>query len=499
MHRGIVLYTDGGTHSSNPGPIGYGIHGYSYTTEKPTKSLGLSNILPTQYGYRNKKEESIEYKDITLEELNSDTAYLVDIKEIINVYGTDSGDKTNNVAEMKAMLFALEYIYKHKDEYDKFVIYSDSNYVVKGLNEYIDTWEKNQYSKSNGEIISNKELWIALKEAKDKLSNLPYSIYWIKGHDNDIGNTMADLLATIGANKSYQGNKGYLSNPEEMISITTNDFFIDDSEIHPLLSAKRFYFNPLRDKSDGKYYLGELGDKREDEEIGKEISDAGLSIVYLKNNDTVMEMIKSSQKEWLDRHNYNKDCIVAGMLDIISMKSRYNDFLRYNDLIIKSPVRIRPDLFLLGDKDIPLTVVLDPPYLSMRLLDQFTILEEKVEAIRNNIYNDIIIDITDRFYQDKMDKKNTVIGRELRPDMTNTVKSIDVSFTDKEKEITLTLTLGIDLPNRNTLKRLEKFNPIVSLLIWKVDNSLYNYACVIHTDNDEWGIWKSSYSNNHLV
>ena len=99
----------------------------------------------------------------------------------------------------------------------------------------------------------------------------------------------------------------------------------------------------------------------------------------------------------------------------------------------------------------------------------------------------------------KIDEKNTVIGRELRPDMTNTVKSIDVSFTDKEKEITLTLTLGIDLPNRNTLKRLEKFNPIVSLLIWKVDNSLYNYACVIHTDNDEWGIWKSSYSNNHLV
>ena len=99
----------------------------------------------------------------------------------------------------------------------------------------------------------------------------------------------------------------------------------------------------------------------------------------------------------------------------------------------------------------------------------------------------------------RKDKKDNVIGLELKNEISSTLKSVDIKLDNHGDKKKITLTLGIDLPKRNTLKRLETLDPKVTLLIWKIDESLYGYATIITTKDNEWGIWMASYSGNYLV
>lgn len=503
MFKGLVLYTDGGTHNLNPGPFGYGIHGYRYTYQKPKKGIGISGYTPTQLGYMKKDNNILDPVDIDINEFISTTkCYHVTIDEIINIHGSQSEVSTNNVAELMGMICGLRYILDNRNSLDKIVIYSDSEYTVKGINERLSTWVKNNYLKSNGEEVANKEYWVTIYDLINELNQekVNYNIYWIKGHDKNPGNEEADKLATIAANKSQQVIKGYIERNEEY-SIFNDDYFSDKLEIHPFLLAKRFYFNPysdLKHSRNGMYYLGELGDKVEDIYIGKEISDASLSVVKINQFDPVVELIKDSQREWLTRHNYNHDCIVSGALDVLGQKTSYNELFKFQHDLIKSPDRVRPDLFLLN-QDKPITLILDPPYLSMRTLTEFTNLEEKAHQFLNGVWNQKAIDITDMFYQVKKDKKDNVIGKELKQEISSTLKSVNIEVDHDTTKKKITLTFGIDLPKRNALKRLESLDPTVYLLVWKIDESLYGYATLIKTKDNEWGIWMASYSGNYLI
>src|SRR6185312_15684185 len=60
VDNGIVLYTDGGCRPTNPGPGGYGIHGYMYSTAAPKKGPGLSGMMLTVHGYAVKEKAVAE-------------------------------------------------------------------------------------------------------------------------------------------------------------------------------------------------------------------------------------------------------------------------------------------------------------------------------------------------------------------------------------------------------------------------------------------------------
>ena len=52
--QGAVFYTDGGCGPTNPGFMGYGIHGYIYKFDKPKKGAGLVSHVLTSVGYVSK-------------------------------------------------------------------------------------------------------------------------------------------------------------------------------------------------------------------------------------------------------------------------------------------------------------------------------------------------------------------------------------------------------------------------------------------------------------
>ena len=96
---------------------------------------------------------------------------------------------TNNRMELTAVIEALKYL-KNKSNIN---LFTDSKYVMQGIEEWIYNWKKNNWKTSRKEPVKNKELWIEL----DKLVSL-HNIQWkwVKGHSGDYGNERADYLAT---------------------------------------------------------------------------------------------------------------------------------------------------------------------------------------------------------------------------------------------------------------------------------------------------------------
>ena len=103
----------------------------------------------------------------------------------------------------------------------------------------------------------------------------------------------------------------------------------------------------------------------------------------------------------------------------------------------------------------------------------------------------------------------------LLPNITNDLESIKtyVLISDNYQEGTyeiltketensrlVTLTFGIDIPPRNVLKKIEKYEPSVYLYTIAKDNNLFEYFILIHLyATDEMLIMQSTYASDIIV
>lgn len=75
---------------------------------------------------------------------------------------------------------------------EKIRIITDSQYVRKGLTEWIMCWKINGWLTANGEKVKNSENWVKF----DKLTEGKYiEFQWVKGHSDHFENTLCDLYA----------------------------------------------------------------------------------------------------------------------------------------------------------------------------------------------------------------------------------------------------------------------------------------------------------------
>ena len=141
-------------------------------------------------------------------------------------FGSDS-DTTNNRMEMVAGVMALRWLsvseyscdgcghrwcedygilhmdcpkcygkpVEHKIPDQQVTLYSDSQYLVKGITSWVVSWEKNGWKTIQGAPVQNQDLWLQLRQL-DKLHIVNW--LWIKGHEDNGGNLRADELATMG-------------------------------------------------------------------------------------------------------------------------------------------------------------------------------------------------------------------------------------------------------------------------------------------------------------
>jgi ribonuclease HI len=100
-------------------------------------------------------------------------------------------ETTNNRMELLAVIVGLEAI---KRENAEVIVYSDSTYVVKAVNEgWVFGWEKKNFDKK-----ANPDLWIRFLQIYRKHR---VRFIWIKGHAGHPENERCDALAVAAASK----------------------------------------------------------------------------------------------------------------------------------------------------------------------------------------------------------------------------------------------------------------------------------------------------------
>lgn len=147
----IYIYTDGSS-KGNPGPGGFGVVALKDNTIK--------------YSYREQNENT-----------------------------------TNNREELKAILHAF-YLSQTKFKETNCIICTDSSYCYNICNDWIFSWAKNNWKNSKKKTVENLDL---IQQLYNYL-NIDFfncQVIKVNGHQGDIGNELADALATLN-NKKYE-------------------------------------------------------------------------------------------------------------------------------------------------------------------------------------------------------------------------------------------------------------------------------------------------------
>ena len=97
---------------------------------------------------------------------------------------------TNNRMELKGVIEGLKAL-KEPCEVD---IVSDSSYVVKGINEWLQNWVKRDFKK-----VKNPDLW---REYIDAAKGHKINAIWVRGHDGHVENERCDVLAKEAAQEA---------------------------------------------------------------------------------------------------------------------------------------------------------------------------------------------------------------------------------------------------------------------------------------------------------
>lgn len=113
---------------------------------------------------------------------------------------------TNNRGEMSAIIRAMQLILENN--WMEVAIFSDSEITVNGINRYYPNWVRNNWIKSDGNPVKNKDLWLVLVDHIKKLKRkkVTWSISWVKAHNGEDGNERADAAARKANTLSLAGN-----------------------------------------------------------------------------------------------------------------------------------------------------------------------------------------------------------------------------------------------------------------------------------------------------
>jgi ribonuclease HI len=481
---GMVMYTDGGSRP-NPGNAGWGAHGYLYTLEPSKKGTGLSKQKITREGYV----------------LPSEAAghVLVTPLEYYDMFGSTGFNKTNNAAEVDGIYYTIKKALER--DVKRIRIFTDSEYARRGLDEWVDTWQRNNWRKNDGNPVSNAEHWIRLLDAMNELKEkqIDFEISWVKGHVH-FGNIIADKLATLGVSYLMAGKPF-----SECITSPAQGYWKNDIERHPFIHYKRMYFNSGEEfNTPGVYYMA---DGANDFIIGKKMPDTCYSIVKLEKPDAVLESVRQRQIEISNMIN----TVVMARLDKVYNPEVFPFLERHGGYALLQGKRSSFNLNFLDDK--PVTIEQNPAGLALRAVEHIGILEQVLSRYQETLtmenlfhpkYNMQLHDITSRFYvtETKQKKKETIEETKLRPEFGSGYQSLelDLNITHFNPPFVhkLPYVLGVDCPPRNNLKRMESMKPIIHLVTWKESGSAFRYATVIRIGNDI-GIWCNYFASRVFI
>lgn len=115
------------------------------------------------------------------------------------LYGAE-GHTTNNRMELMAAISALEALKRRC----KVSLTTDSQYVKKGITEWLPAWKRNGWKTASKSPVKNADLWQRLD-----IANQAHDVvwHWTRGHAGHAGNEQADALANRAIDELLAGTK----------------------------------------------------------------------------------------------------------------------------------------------------------------------------------------------------------------------------------------------------------------------------------------------------
>lgn len=478
----LMVYTDGGCDNNGDKVGGWGIHAYWYTKKSTNSNSNCKGFSPTHDGYVKGKLDASMLKANVL-------AYS-------DFFGGLAAPSTNNLAEMAGLLqaFELSKAYPIKS----LTIHIDSDYVKRGLTEYITGWIKRNWVTSTGKPVANKEVWEKLIIERDKVvERLPKAsalkIIKVKGHSGDAGNDKADELATAGA----WGQRTNPSKDSNCFKIASIDDYWGVNTFHPLFTETRLFFNPnLINQSENFYYQSNLpyagSEVKKEQVICKRITDLLISVVKLDEPEPVIEGL---QDYVVNTRKYTG--VFKTRLDSMKNVNNYQHleeypdgrYLVFNDSLQSVQLPNKTNIFN----------VINQARLSYKIFSEFDYTKEVLLAIEGRVpgYDLIAFDITDKIF-DKIPKGKSkeVFVNKLNGDLGDSIE-IPISIPDQPVE-KLTLTFGVDAPSKLGFNKFKDINPVITVYLNMIGSAYFNYYVHIKVDGGA-GLWCAPYSNEILL
>lgn len=488
----MVLYTDGGfrPHLDNTG--GWGVHGYIYTKDTPKNGHGCTSVIPQEKGYVPINSELSTGKG---------SVPPINVIKYVDAFGGTKGMTSNNEAELLALSNALDIVETIKPISVHFLL--DSEYVLKGANEWIDKWKANNWLKPNGTIVSNKEHWLTVDQMLKRINeNTDITWEWVKGHSGNMGNETADMNATSGLyaakNTSSPDYKTFTFTP-------VKEFWKPDYDSHCLIMTPFWYFllgadAGVTDTPVGKrhvYWTGTEGRRDNGKFVGNPDSDLAYCVVLTADRLDVLENVRMAQNRAKDRgFGYT---VVIGHLDNVLSSQTHRHIVEHGPWVLGN--HHRENSVLMGNGDV-MSHTLEPAYKALRAIEQ---LESQERRLLSILCNDVIdyytlTDITNLIYDEVEVKK--VKGLKVKPDLGGDTASIIADVRIKQgneiKTHSLRISFNIDAPRANAFSHFITKGPKIYVATWPEPESTKGFRCGLFielSDTKEYALWESPYSN----
>lgn len=133
-------------------------------------------------------------------------AILAHSERIVEIGGTES-HTTNNRMELTACIRALEFA-NSNFQFSTIQIHTDSEYVMKGITQWIHKWQEKGWKTANKKSVLNQDLW---QELLAVTSDKKIEWKYVRGHTGVDLNERCDAIATAFADgenpKLYDGSR----------------------------------------------------------------------------------------------------------------------------------------------------------------------------------------------------------------------------------------------------------------------------------------------------
>lgn len=462
MNTKIILYI---TNLKINNICGYGIHGYVYD---PVNVKGKTKNKPNKWditdnGYRiSSSKVNGEHREVINKEVKA-------LKEVSPIeYYDEFGYFLSNDDESDSLLPALTAINaglnKHVLEIDLFI--TDK--------EILDTLK---------DIIVEKKIELKKGSASEELASqivktkVPIKVSVVKTKEN-IGVHHVIHSAMIGGYGKQNKNKTSLAKGYWKPTVTK----------HPFLDVKQTFFISNTKNNPNEYLIANYDDEVE---LGKPSIDASYGVVMLSTYDMrITDMISkfNSINSGLSRVS------TVRLSDYYKSENNHWHNLFGNDAYIKGNDKFKDTLSLAGVADVVKEI--RPQGLAFESINNFESLKYDLKDYLN--YKETgkphkkieYIDITNMFfeYTNKfIFKKDIVVGQ----------KDVKYKYKLNGVDVAIVLQFGKDVLGRNALKRCERLEPKVILVITKITTNKVNYKTIIELNKTkDIGIWSSYYSND---